>query len=285
MTQTIDPITVEVLGNAFASLVEEMGIALIKASYSTNIKERRDCSTALFDAQGKTLAQAEHIPIHLGSLLGIVEAVRERYGSDGLRPGDMFIGNDAYTGGGTHLPDIVVVAPVFFDDHLIGFVANLAHHADFLDRGHAHIFQEGLRIPPVKVIEGGALRQEVMDLVLLNCQVPHERLGDFRAQFAANRLGVPLWRIARKRVSGSSIWCTEPWHKPCPSGSPRHITVPIPLSTSLASIPRPTSTTPTWKLSAADLAPAPRKTVSMVCRCISQIRRISPSKPWNRGIR
>ena len=79
MTDTIDPITVEVLGNAFASLVDEMGIALIKASYSTNIKERRDCSTALFDTQGQTLAQAEHIPIHLGSLLGIVNAVRERY--------------------------------------------------------------------------------------------------------------------------------------------------------------------------------------------------------------
>jgi N-methylhydantoinase B len=190
MTHAIDPITVEVLGHAFASLVEEMGIALIKASYSTNIKERRDCSTALFDAHGQTLAQAEHIPIHLGSLLGIVGAVRERYAATEIHPGDMFIGNDAYTGGGTHLPDIVVIAPVFVDQQLIGFVANLAHHADFLDRGHAHIFQEGLRIPPVKIIQGGQLRQDLMDLMLLNCQVPHERLGDFRAQFAANRVGI-----------------------------------------------------------------------------------------------
>jgi N-methylhydantoinase B len=190
MTDTIDPITVEVLGNAFASLVDEMGIALIKASYSTNIKERRDCSTALFDAQGQTLAQAEHIPIHLGSLLGIVNAVRERHPAQQIHSGDMFIGNDAYTGGGTHLPDIVVIAPVFADQVLVGYVANLAHHADFLDRGHAHIFQEGLRIPPVKIIEQGKERQDIMDLVLLNCQVPHERLGDFRAQFAANRVGV-----------------------------------------------------------------------------------------------
>jgi N-methylhydantoinase B len=190
MTHPIDPITVEVLGNAFSSLVEEMGVALIKASYSTNIKERRDCSTALFDAHGQTLAQAEHIPIHLGSLLGIVGVVRERYPMGMIHPGDMFIGNDAYTGGGTHLPDIVVVAPVFFAEELIGFVANLAHHADFLDRGHAHIFQEGLRIPPVKVFDRGEVCQDILDVVLLNCQVPHERLGDFRAQFAANRLGV-----------------------------------------------------------------------------------------------
>jgi N-methylhydantoinase B len=190
MQPSIDPITVEVLGNAFAALVEEMGLALIKASYSTNIKERRDCSTALFDAGGQTLAQAEHIPIHLGSLLGIVGAIRQRYAPDAIHPGDMFVGNDAYTGGGTHLPDIVVVAPVFVDARLVGFVANLAHHADFLDRGHAHIFQEGLRIPPVKIMARGEVRQEVLDLILLNCQVPHERLGDFRAQFAANRLGV-----------------------------------------------------------------------------------------------
>jgi N-methylhydantoinase B len=205
MTHALDPITVEVLGNAFAALVEEMGMALIKASYSTNIKERRDCSTALFDAHGQTLAQAEHIPIHLGSLLGIVNAVRERYPLAAIHPGDMFVGNDAYTGGGTHLPDIVVVAPVFFAERLIGFVANLAHHADFLDRGHAHIFQEGLRIPPVKIMACGELCQEVLDLILLNCQVPHERRGDFRAQFAANRLGAQRLQGLCARYGGETV--------------------------------------------------------------------------------
>ena len=94
----LDPITVEIIGSAFSSIVEEMGMALIRASYSTNIKERRDCSTILFDAQGRTLAQAEHIPIHLGSLMGIVEEVLQRHPLETLRPGDMFIGNDAYTG-------------------------------------------------------------------------------------------------------------------------------------------------------------------------------------------
>lgn len=187
---TIDPITVEVIGSAFMSIVEEMGTSLIRASYSTNIKERRDCSTILFDVQGRTLAQAEHIPIHLGSLMGLVEEVLRRHGLEGIRPGDMFVGNDAYTGGGTHLPDIVVLSPVFVGDEIVAFVANLSHHADFVDRGHAHIYQEGLRIPPVKIFDRGELREDVLEFILLNCQVPHERLGDLRAQFAANQLGI-----------------------------------------------------------------------------------------------
>ncbi len=188
--RALDPITVEVIGSAFRSLVEEMGTSLIRASYSTNIKERRDCSTILFDAQGRTLAQAEHIPIHLGSLMGLVEEILRRHDLESIDPGDMFIGNDAYTGGGTHLPDIVVLSPVFVDGKIVGFVSNLSHHADFVDRGHAHIYQEGLRIPPVKIFDRGELREDILEFILLNCQVPRERLGDLRAQFAANRLGV-----------------------------------------------------------------------------------------------
>src|SRR5215204_1811751 len=167
-----------------------MGTALIRASYSTNIKERRDCSTLLFDARGRTLAQAEHIPIHLGSLMGMVGEILKRYPLDTLAPDDMFIGNDPYTGGGTHLPDIVVVSPVFVAGEVVAFAANLSHHADFVDRGHAHIYQEGLRIPPVRIFARGELCNDVLSLILLNCQVPDERLGDLRAQFAANHLGV-----------------------------------------------------------------------------------------------
>jgi N-methylhydantoinase B len=188
--EALDPFAVEVIGNALLSIAEEMGEALVRASYSTNIKERRDCSTALFDAQGSTLVQAEHIPIHLSSLLGIVATILERYPLSDVRPGDMFIGNDPYTGGGTHLPDIVVAAPMFYEGSLIGFVANLAHHADFVDRGTIHIFVEGIRIPPVKIFDRGELQKDVLDLILTNLQMPHERLGDFRAQFAANRLGL-----------------------------------------------------------------------------------------------
>jgi len=186
----VDPITVEVIGSALASITEEMGEALVRASYSTNIKERRDCSTALFDVRGNTLCQAEHIPMHLGSFIGIIPHILRRHPVEEMRPGDVFVGNDAYEGGGTHLPDIVLAEPVFVDQRIVAWAVNLAHHADFADRGHAHIYQEGLRIPPVRLYRAGELQADVQELILLNCQVPRERLSDLRAQMAANRLGV-----------------------------------------------------------------------------------------------
>lgn len=186
----IDPITVEVIGSALTSIVEEMGEALVRASYSTNIKERRDCSTALFDRHGNTLCQAEHIPMHLGSFIGIIPHINKRYAAKDIKPGDVFIGNDAYEGGATHLPDIVLAEPIFHGDTMVGWAVNTAHHADFADRGHAHIYQEGLRIPPVRLYREGELQQDLQDMFLLNCQVPHERLSDLRAQMSANRLCV-----------------------------------------------------------------------------------------------
>jgi N-methylhydantoinase B len=186
----IDPITVEVIGSALSSIVEEMGEALVRASYSTNIKERRDCSTVLFDVRGNTLCQAEHIPMHLGSFIGIIPHILKRNRVEDLRPGDVFVGNDAYEGGGTHLPDIVLAEPIFVAGALVGWAVNTAHHADFADRGHAHIYQEGLRIPPIRLYRAGELQKDVQELILLNCQVPRERLSDLRAQMAANRLGV-----------------------------------------------------------------------------------------------
>ena len=186
----VDPVVVEVLGSAVLSVAEEMGEALIRAAYSSNIKERKDTSACIFDIQGRTLAQASHIPMHLGSFLGVVESVLERFPRDTMADGDMFIGNDPYTAGGTHLPDLTIVAPVFHDGDLVAFLANLGHHADFIDRGEGrHIFQEGLRIPPMKIMERGEVRAEILDIILTNCQVPHDRLGDLRAQFAATRLG------------------------------------------------------------------------------------------------
>ena len=187
---SIDPITVEVIGSALTSIVEEMGEALVRASYSSNIKERRDCSTALFDAKGNTLCQAEHIPMHLGSFIGMLPKILERYSLDEIKPGDLFMGNDAYAGGATHLPDIVLAEPIFFDEHLIGWAINTAHHSDFADRGHDHIYQEGIRIPPVRLYRAYELQKDIQDLFLLNCQVPHERLSDLRAQMSANTLGI-----------------------------------------------------------------------------------------------
>lgn len=201
----LDPITVEVIGSALTTIVEEMGKAIIRAAYSTNIKERQDCSTALFDAAGRTIAQAEHIPVHLGSLLGIAEHVFKNHDLSTVRPGDVFVGNDAYTGGGTHLNDIVFLEPIFHGDKLVAWVTNLAHHSDFVDRGHAHIFQEGLRIPPVRLYREGVLQEDLMQLILLNCQVPRERINDFRAQMAANRLGVQRYQALCDKYGAETV--------------------------------------------------------------------------------
>jgi len=199
MPVTVDPITVEVIGSALSSITEEMGEALVRASYSTNIKERRDCSTALFNTRGDTLCQAEHIPMHLGSFIGIIPHILKRHPVAAMQPGDVFVGNDAYEGGGTHLPDIVLAEPVFFEGEIVAWAVNTAHHSDFADRGHAHIYQEGLRIPPIRLHRAGELQADVQELILLNCQVPRERLSDLRAQMAANRLGVErLGALCRK---------------------------------------------------------------------------------------
>lgn len=126
----VDAVTVEIVGNLLLSIAEEIGVVLIKSSYSSNIKERRDCSSAVFDAQGNLIAQAEHIPMHLGSMLDSIQAIIARYTFADIAEGDMFIANDPYKGGGSHLPDIVVAAPVFARGKLIAWVANIAHHSD-----------------------------------------------------------------------------------------------------------------------------------------------------------
>ncbi|UNX55434.1 hydantoinase B/oxoprolinase family protein [Georgenia sp. TF02-10] len=187
----LDPVLVEVVGSALSTIVEEMSETLVKAAYSPNIKERRDCTASLFDAQGQAIAQDEGgSPLHLGSLMGIVSSLRERYPLEQIRPGDVFIGNDPYTGGGSHLPDIVLATPIFIDGELTAWAAALAHHADFGDRGHAHIFQEAIRIPPVHLVREGVRQEELLQLILLNCQVPDERIADLRAQEAALRVAI-----------------------------------------------------------------------------------------------
>lgn len=193
----IDGIILEVIGNTFMSIAEEMGAVLVKSAYSTNIKERKDCSCALFDASGNTIAQAEHIPMHLGSMLGMVEEIRKKYRPEEIRPGDMFIANDPYNGGGTHLPDIAVASPVFHENELVAFVANIAHHNDVGGRvpgsnaaDSDSIYAEGIRIPVIKIFTEGTLNTDILDMILLNCRVNHIRRGDLNAQFACNKKGV-----------------------------------------------------------------------------------------------
>lgn len=195
-TKAIDPITVEVMGNALLSIAEEMGVTLVRTSYSTNIKERKDSSTAIFNAKGETIAQAAAIPVHLGSMLGICKEILNKYPLEDIHPGDMFVANDPYNGGGTHLPDITIAQPVFRDGKIQAFVANIAHHSDIGGRvagsssgDCTSIFQEGLRIPPIKICENGKIKQDIIDIILLNCRTPRERMGDLWAQIASNRIG------------------------------------------------------------------------------------------------
>lgn len=186
----IDPIRVEVISSALRSLVQEVGSTLVRAAFSTNIKERRDGTAAVFDSEGLIIAQDElGSTLHLGTLIGIVAEIRRRYPEDQIEEGDVFIGNDPYRGGGSHLPDIVLATPVFVDGKVHAWVANAAHHADYADRGHKHIFQEGLRISPVKFARRGEIHEDLLELILVNCQVPSERVPDLHAQMAANALG------------------------------------------------------------------------------------------------
>lgn len=192
----VDGVLLEIIENTFMSIAEEMGAVLVKSAYSTNIKERRDCSCAIFDAAGNTIAQAEHIPMHLGSLLGMVRDIQKNYSLGDIHDGDMFIANDPYNGGGTHLPDIAIASPVFWENELIAYVINIAHHNDVGGRvpgsnaaDSETIYEEGIRIPPVKIFTRGQLNQDILRLILLNCRINDIRRGDLHAQFACNQKG------------------------------------------------------------------------------------------------
>jgi N-methylhydantoinase B len=193
---SLTSIEVELLRNALASIADEVYTALMKSAYSTNIKERRDHSAAIFDATGRVIVQGESMPLHLASMLGLVEVVLGRYRREDIRAGDMFISNDPFVGRGSHLPDVALVMPVFRDGELVLFLANIAHHADIggmapgsMAGGMTEIYQEGLRIPPIRLVREGAIVPDLFDLILLNVRVPDERRGDYVAQIAANKLG------------------------------------------------------------------------------------------------
>ena len=186
----LDPVTLSVLASALSGVAEEMGAVLIRGAYSSNIKERRDCSAALFDAEGRMVAQAEHIPVHLGAMPESVAAVIEK----GPEPGDVFALNDPYSGG-THLPDITLVSSVALEGEIIGYAVTRAHHSDVGGMGPGsmpsdsrEVYQEGIIIPPVRLVRGGEYVQDVLDLLLANVRTPDLRRGDLRAQIAANQL-------------------------------------------------------------------------------------------------
>lgn len=189
----IDPVAAEVFRHQLVSVAEEMGVTLERTAYSPNIKERRDHSCAVFDRQGKLLAQAAHIPVHLGAFPLMMERVVPQFH---WRRGDVVICNDPEAGG-THLPDISLISPVFGPTgRLVAFVANRAHHADVggtfpgsMGPGR-EIFQEGMIIPPLRLYEGGKVNEGLVELFCRNVRTPGERKGDLAAQLSANAIGV-----------------------------------------------------------------------------------------------
>ncbi len=191
----VNPISLELFRSALTAIAEEMGAVLTRSSYSPNIEERRDFSCAIFDCQGRLIAQAAHIPVHLVSMPDSVASALNTF--DHFAPGDIIALNDPFLGG-THLPDITMIGPVYVqaegEQYLLGFAANRAHHADVggMSPGSmpmaSEIYQEGVIIPPLKLWEAGQPNQIVLDLILRNIRTPHERRGDLAAQMAANRI-------------------------------------------------------------------------------------------------
>src|SRR5580704_17029324 len=191
--ESADPVELAIFQNAVHSIAEEMGAALRRTALSPNIKERRDYSCAIFDRQARVIAMGDHMPVHLGSMPMSVQAA---VAAIAFGPGDIAILNDPFAGG-THLPDITMVLPIFLpgQDQAAFYVSNRAHHADVGgmfagSMGPANeIFQEGIRIPPVRIVRGGQLDREMLNLILLNVRTAKEREGDLDSQIGACRVG------------------------------------------------------------------------------------------------
>jgi len=191
---SIDPITVSVLKHRFMAIVEEMGEAMLRTAYSQILNSSRDFSTALADRDARLVAQAEHVPIHVGSMPWAVRAVSEAFAGR-VRPGDVYLLNDPYHGG-NHLPDLTAFVPIFADDELLFWSINRSHQSDIGGSTHGgynpratEIWQEGIRIPPLKLYDAGEVRDDVLKMVAINVRHEHEFLGDLRAMIGSARIG------------------------------------------------------------------------------------------------
>jgi N-methylhydantoinase B len=191
----VDPITVEVVRGHLTSTLQSMVSRIIRSALSPNITERRDVSSAVLDSKGNTIVQFEVAPVHLAELIAAGKYLLQNYPVEDIHPDDVFIANDCYTGGGTHLPDITIASPVFSEGRFVAIVGSLAHHVDVGGRpgsapgGPAEIYEEGIRIPVTRIVEAGRLREDLLRLILLNCRMADQRRGDLLAQIAATRLG------------------------------------------------------------------------------------------------
>jgi N-methylhydantoinase B len=202
----------EIIASALEAAAWEMCASLIRTAYSPNVKERADCSTALCDAHGRTLALATYGPAHLGSTLRLVPALYQRFPRETMRPGDMFFANDPYIVGVTHLNDCTIATPIFVGGELVAFATAVAHHSDVGGRvpgsesgDCTSIYQEGVRIPPVKLFSEGTLRADVLELFLLNSRQPQFSEGDIYAQLAAATTGIQRVQEMYARYGRESV--------------------------------------------------------------------------------
>ena len=206
-----DTLDLAVMAHAVAMIAEEMGTVLERGALSPNIRERRDASSALFDVRGRMVAQAAHIPVHLGAMPESVRAVRER----APRPNDLYILNDP-NHGGSHLPDLTMVEAIGHEGEIVGYAAVRAHHADVggmspgsMPQGATELVQEGIILPPVRLAREGESNAEILELILANVRTPEERRGDLAAQRAACAAGGTGWRalLAREGVPRLDAAC------------------------------------------------------------------------------
>ena len=208
----IDPIQFEVVRFALTRVAEEMAAALRRSAYSTNVKTRQDFSCAFFDRDCRPISQAFTQPVHLGSFVELIPTSVRTYGAENLNPGDMLVVNNPF-GGGSHLNDVTVFGPVHHNRDLVGYVASLAHHVDVGGGAPAsigpfqEIFQEGVIIPPVKIVKNGEINADVFKLILAQIRSKRVTTGDFRAQIAANTVGARrLVDLVDKYGLADSIW-------------------------------------------------------------------------------
>src|SRR5215470_3234135 len=207
----LDPITVEVVRHKLDGIANEMQSTLLRSSFSPIVKEGLDASASLFTPDGTTLSQSCSIPIHLATLIPAVAKVIETYPVDGMRDGDIYVLNDPYTGG-THLPDIAVIMPVFHRDKVIALSGAMTHHQDVggmsagsVPTNATEIYQEGLRIPPLKLREAGVYNETLVRLLRQNVRIPDTVMGDLNAQIAACTLGARRFAELAERFGDNQL--------------------------------------------------------------------------------
>ena len=191
----VNPVMLEVMKNAFFSVTEEMGIALVRSAYSTNVKDRKDYSCALYTPDGRLISQGLHLPSMMGAMVTTIKGALAAIPPQSLTPGDAILYNDPYIGN-THMPDIVLTTPVFHQGKLMAFVASMAHHIDVggsvpgsISTRATEVFHEGLRLPPIVAMRGGEFDPTILTIIQANSRTPYEVSGDLKAQAGANRIG------------------------------------------------------------------------------------------------